>query len=75
MKASVVTAFGGPEVMKYQDMPDPKSGAGDVLVKVAGIGRVSPAGRKAILSRWEVSGGAVEQDAVILEAGCEKPNS
>ena len=38
MKASVVTAYGGPEVMKYQDMPDPQPGAGDVLVKVAGIG-------------------------------------
>jgi hypothetical protein len=38
MKASVVTAYGGPEVMKYQDMPDPKPGAGDVLVGVAGIG-------------------------------------
>jgi hypothetical protein len=22
MKASVVTAYGGPEVMKYQDMPE-----------------------------------------------------
>jgi NADPH:quinone reductase-like Zn-dependent oxidoreductase len=31
-------AYGGPEVMKYQDMPDPKPGAGDVLVKAAGIG-------------------------------------
>jgi hypothetical protein len=38
MKASVVSAYGGPEVMKYQDMPDPKSGAGDILAKVAGIG-------------------------------------
>jgi hypothetical protein len=38
MKASVVTAYGGPEVIKYQDMPDPKPGAGDVLVRVAGIG-------------------------------------
>lgn len=38
MKASVVSAYGGPEVMKYQDMPDPEPGAGDVLVKVAGIG-------------------------------------
>lgn len=38
MKASVVTAYGGPEVMKYQDMPDPGLGAGDVLVKAAGIG-------------------------------------
>jgi NADPH:quinone reductase-like Zn-dependent oxidoreductase len=34
----VVSAYGGPEVMKYQDMPDPEPGAGDVLVKVAGIG-------------------------------------
>jgi NADPH:quinone reductase-like Zn-dependent oxidoreductase len=33
-----MTAYGGPEVMKYQDMPDPKPGAGDILVKVAGIG-------------------------------------
>jgi NADPH:quinone reductase-like Zn-dependent oxidoreductase len=38
MKASVVTAYGGPEVMKYQDMPDPKLGDGAVLIKVAGIG-------------------------------------
>ena len=38
MKASVMTAYGGPEVMKYQDMPDPKPGGGDVLVKVTGIG-------------------------------------
>ena len=38
MKASVVSAYGGPEVMKYQDMPDPQLGVGDVLVKVAGIG-------------------------------------
>ena len=34
----MLTGYGGPEVMKYQDMPDPKPGAGDVLVKVAGIG-------------------------------------
>lgn len=38
MKASVVTAYGGPEVMQYRDMPDPELGAGDVLIKVAGIG-------------------------------------
>jgi NADPH:quinone reductase-like Zn-dependent oxidoreductase len=38
VKASVVTAYGGPEVMKYQDTPDPTPGVGDVLVKVAGIG-------------------------------------
>jgi NADPH:quinone reductase-like Zn-dependent oxidoreductase len=33
-----MTAYGGPEVMSYQDMPDPVPGAGDVLVRVAGIG-------------------------------------
>jgi NADPH:quinone reductase-like Zn-dependent oxidoreductase len=33
MKASVVTAQGGPEVMKYQDTPDPKPDAGDVPVR------------------------------------------
>ena len=34
MKASVVTVYDGPEVMKYQDMPDPRPGAGDVLVRL-----------------------------------------
>jgi NADPH:quinone reductase-like Zn-dependent oxidoreductase len=38
VKASVMTAYGGPDVMSYQDMPDPMPGAGDVLVRVAGIG-------------------------------------
>jgi NADPH:quinone reductase-like Zn-dependent oxidoreductase len=38
MKASVVSAYGGPEVMKYQDMPDPTLEPDDILVKVAGIG-------------------------------------
>jgi NADPH:quinone reductase-like Zn-dependent oxidoreductase len=38
VKASVVTAYGGPDVMAYRDMPDPTPGPGDVLVKVAGIG-------------------------------------
>ena len=38
MKASVMTAYGGPEVMNYQDMPDPALGAGRVLIEVAGIG-------------------------------------
>jgi NADPH:quinone reductase-like Zn-dependent oxidoreductase len=31
MKSSVVSAYGGPEVMKYQDMPDPTPDAGDAL--------------------------------------------
>ncbi|MGC1380456.1 MAG: NADP-dependent oxidoreductase [Candidatus Baltobacteraceae bacterium] len=58
MKASVVSAYGGPDVMQYQDMPDPKPGADDVLVKVAGIG-VNPEDmleRNGVLKeRWPLS--------------------
>jgi NADPH:quinone reductase-like Zn-dependent oxidoreductase len=53
----VVTAYGGPEVMKYQDMPDPAPGAGEVLVKVAGIG-INPEDmlerNGAIKDRWQL---------------------
>jgi NADPH:quinone reductase-like Zn-dependent oxidoreductase len=38
MKAAVITAYGGPEVVQYQDYPDPMPGPGEVLVKVAGAG-------------------------------------
>jgi NADPH:quinone reductase-like Zn-dependent oxidoreductase len=38
VKASVLTGYGGPEVMRYQDMPDPELRAGAVLVRAAGIG-------------------------------------
>jgi NADPH:quinone reductase-like Zn-dependent oxidoreductase len=34
VKASVVTAYGSPEVMRYQVMPDPELGSGEVLVQV-----------------------------------------
>lgn len=35
MKAIVVHEYGAPEVLKFEDYPDPVPGAGDVLVKVA----------------------------------------
>ena len=35
MKAIVVHEYGGPEVLKYEDYPDPVAGPGDVLVRVA----------------------------------------
>ncbi|MGA7125553.1 MAG: NADP-dependent oxidoreductase [Chthoniobacterales bacterium] len=35
MKAIVIHACGGPEVLKYEDCPDPVAGPGEVLVKVA----------------------------------------
>lgn len=34
MRAAVVTEFGGPDVIKTQDWPDPVPGAGQVLVEV-----------------------------------------
>jgi NADPH:quinone reductase-like Zn-dependent oxidoreductase len=35
MKAVVVHKYGGPEVLKFEDCPDPVPGAGEVLVRVA----------------------------------------
>jgi len=35
MKAIVVHQYGGPEVLKYEEFPDPVAGPGDVLVRVA----------------------------------------
>src|SRR6516164_5088718 len=34
MKAIVIRGYGGPEVLKYEDYPDPVPGAGEVLVRV-----------------------------------------
>jgi NADPH:quinone reductase len=38
MKAIRFHAFGGPEVLKYEDAPDPKPGKGEVLVRAKAIG-------------------------------------
>src|ERR1700691_1231892 len=35
MKAVVVRQYGGPEVLKFEEYPDPVAGPGDVLVRVA----------------------------------------
>jgi NADPH:quinone reductase-like Zn-dependent oxidoreductase len=35
MKAIVVHKYGGPDVLKFEDYPDPAPGAGEVLVRVA----------------------------------------
>src|SRR5271163_564733 len=35
MKAVVVHQYGGPEVLKFEEYPDPVPGPGEVLVKVA----------------------------------------
>ncbi len=36
MKAVVLHKYGGPAELKYEDMPDPVAGEGEVLVRVAG---------------------------------------
>jgi len=38
MKAIVVHEYGGPEVLKFEDYPDPVPGRGEVLVRVAAAG-------------------------------------
>src|SRR5580704_13551550 len=35
MKAIVVHEYGGPEVLKFEEYPDPVPGSGEVLVRVA----------------------------------------
>lgn len=38
MKAIVISEFGGPEVLKLEDVPAPTAGAGQVVIKVAAVG-------------------------------------
>lgn len=45
MKAIVVHEYGGPEVLKYEEYPDPLAGTGEVLVRVAAAS-VNPADYK-----------------------------
>ncbi|MDF8334950.1 NADP-dependent oxidoreductase [Novosphingobium cyanobacteriorum] len=45
MRAIVIPAYGGPEVLKLTDLPVPQPGEGEVLVKVEAIG-VNPADGK-----------------------------
>ena len=38
MKAVFLGSFGGPEVLRYADLPDPELGPGDVLVRMRVVG-------------------------------------
>jgi len=38
MKAVTIREHGGPEVLRYEDVPDPRPGAGEVLLRVEAIG-------------------------------------
>ena len=37
MKAAIYHEFGGPDVLKYEDVPDPEPGPGEVVVKVHSV--------------------------------------
>jgi NADPH:quinone reductase-like Zn-dependent oxidoreductase len=53
MNASVIYQYGGPEVLRYEDYPDPLLQPGEVLVRVAAAG-VNP------VDALERSGGTKE---------------
>jgi NADPH:quinone reductase-like Zn-dependent oxidoreductase len=38
MKAAIIRAYGSPEVLKYEDVPDPAPGAGEILVRISAAG-------------------------------------
>lgn len=38
MKAIQITAFGGPEVMQYVDLPDPVAGSSEIVLDVTAVG-------------------------------------
>jgi len=35
MKAVVMHEYGGPDILKYEDAPDPVPGKGEVLIRIA----------------------------------------
>jgi len=54
MKAAVINEYGGPDVLKYADYPDPVPGGGEVLVRVAaaGINPVDMMERAGLTKDW-----------------------
>jgi len=54
MKAAVIHEYGGPEVLKYEQYPDPEPGPDDALVRVAaaGINPVDLSERKGLTKDW-----------------------
>ena len=74
MKAIRVHAFGDPEVLKLEDVPDPKPGPGQVLIDVKAVGSAREAVRGAdILSSCTDAMSAV-YDADWIEPGMHVTN-
>jgi NADPH:quinone reductase-like Zn-dependent oxidoreductase len=53
MKAVVLHEYGGPSKLKYEDFPDPQTGKGEVLVRVAAAG-LNPID-------WKIRSGAMKE--------------
>lgn len=53
MKAVRIHEFGGPEVMKYEDVPEPQPGSGEIRIRVIAAG-VNP-------MDWKIRKGMVEE--------------
>ena len=51
MRAIVIKAPGGPEVLELGEVPDPRPGAGELLVRVRAAG-VNPSDVKNVLGRF-----------------------
>ena len=62
MKAVQYDRFGGPEVLRYLDLPDPRPGPGEVLIKTAAIGVNFPdiRERRGVYNKAETRVGGVQ---------------
>ena len=73
MKAVQITETGGPEVLKYVELPTPRPGPGEVLVKAHAIGVCMPEiyvrkGVYAWMPKLPVIPG-IEMSGTVVEAG------
>ncbi|MQA95053.1 MAG: zinc-binding dehydrogenase [Streptosporangiales bacterium] len=71
MRASVVTRHGGPEVLEYQELPDPKAGPGEAVVGLTagGVNFIDVYNRNGMYPTSPPFVGGVEGAGTVLEVG------